>query len=152
MNRIFKYSLTVLCTVFAFGLISCSSDDDYNWAEKENVGAYFLDTDEDVMFLPGEAQQIPLTLQRKDSTQAGTVKLATNNSKFTVPSEVSFAANEKSKVVYVTSELPQGSQENVTVSVAEGDAYTYGLHTLTFKIIAPLKYTGVFVSNKFGQS
>lgn len=152
MNKLVKYSLAILCTVFAFGLISCSSDDDYSWAEVETSGAYFLDTDEDLMFLPGQSQQIALTVQRKDSTQAGSVKLTTDNSKFSVPAEVSFAANEKSKVVYVTSDLPSGSQETVTVSVAESDAYTYGLHTLTFNVTTPLKYTGMFVSNAFEGS
>lgn len=131
---------------------SCTNEYEYEPAAAATSGAFLLNADEtSFMFLPGEDQSFTITVQRHDTISAGSVKLVSSKSKFNVPTEVSFAANEKVKEVTVTSNLETGSQEEVTINVAPEDAYAYGINALTFSISTPLKYTGVFVSKAFGS-
>ena len=136
MKKLLKYSLSLLCAIMVIGLTSCT-DSYYDPAAPENKGAFLIANTTSFMFTPGQAQEFEITVQRRDTVEAGTVTLTSDNSKFNVPSQVSFGANEKTKTVTVTSNLESGSDENVNISVAEGQAYHYGANTITFNVKTP---------------
>ena len=145
-----KYSLSLLSAIMVIGLTSCTDSYDYDPAAPEDKGAFLIANTTSFMFTPGQAQEFEITVQRRDTVEAGSVTLTSDNSKFNVPSQVSFGANEKTKTVTVTSNLESGSDENVNISVAEGQAYHYGANTITINVKTPKKYVGTF-SSKFAE-
>ena len=152
MKKLLKYSLMLLCAVMAIGMASCTDSYDYDPAAPENKGAFLIANTTSYMFTPGQEQAFNITVQRRDTTEAGSVNLTSDNTKFNVPATVSFAANEKTKTVTVTSNLPSGSDETVNISVAEGEAYSYGANTVTINVTTPKKYIGTFSSTAFGDA
>lgn len=152
MKKLLKYSLSLLCAIMVIGLTSCTDSYDYDPAAPENKGAFLIANTTSFMFTPGQAQEFEITVQRRDTVEAGSVTLTSDNSKFNVPSQVSFGANEKTKTVTVTSNLESGSDENVNISVAEGQAYHYGANTITINVKTPKKYIGTFFSSAFEDS
>lgn len=152
MKKIFKYSLMMLCAIMAIGLASCTDSYDYDPAAAEDSGAFLIANTTSYMFTPGEAQEFEVTVQRRDTVEAGVVHLTSDNDKFNVPSQVSFAANEKTKTVKVTSNLDSGSEETLNVSIAEGEGYNYGSNTITFYVSTPKKYVGTFNSEAMGDA
>lgn len=146
MKKLLKYSLSLLCAIMVIGLTSCTDSYDYDPAAPEDKGAFLIANTTSFMFTPGQAQEFEITVQRRDTVEAGSVTLTSDNSKFNVPSQVSFGANEKTKTVTVTSNLESGSDENVNISVAEGQAYHYGANTITFNVKTPKMYVGTFSS------
>ncbi len=149
MKKIFKYSLMLLCTIISIGMTSCTDSYDYDPAAQENKGAFLIANTTSYMFTPGEAQEFEVTIQRRDTIEAGVVNLTSDNAKFNVPTQVSFAANEKTKTFTVTSNLDSGSEETVNIGIAEGDGYSYGANTITFNVTTPKKYVGTFTSAIF---
>lgn len=152
MKKIFKYSLMLLCAIMAIGMTSCTDSYDYDPAAPENKGAFLIANTTSYMFTPGEAQEFDVTVQRRDTVEAGVVNLTSDNTKFNVPSQVSFAANEKSKTIKVTSNLESGSNETVNIGIAEGEGYSYGSNAITFTIMTPKKYVGTFNSAAMGDA
>lgn len=152
MKKIFKYSLMLLCAIMAIGMTSCTDSYDYDPAAPENKGAFLIANTTSYMFTPGEAQEFDITVQRRDTVEAGVVDLKSDNDKFNVPAQVSFAANEKTKTIKVTSNLDSGSEETVNISVAEGEGYSYGANTVTIYVTTPKKYVGTFNSTVMGDA
>lgn len=139
----------LLCTIISIGMTSCTDSYDYDPAAQENKGAFLIANTTSYMFTPGEAQEFEVTIQRRDTIEAGVVNLTSDNAKFNVPTQVSFAANEKTKTFTVTSNLDSGSEETVNIGIAEGDGYSYGANTITFNVTTPKKYVGTFTSAIF---
>lgn len=152
MKKTFKYCLTLLCAITAIGLTSCTEKYEYDPAAPEDKGAFLIASTTSYIFTPGEAQEFNITVQRRDTTEAGVVNLTSDNAKFNVPSEVSFAANEKVKTVKITSDLDSGSDETVSIGIAEGQRYNYGANVFTFNVKTPKKYVGVFSSSAFEEA
>ena len=48
--------------------------------------------------------------------------------------------------------MESGSDENVNISVAEGQAYHYGANTITFNVKTPKMYVGTFSSAFAGEA
>ena len=142
----------LLCAIMAIGMTSCTDSYDYDPAAPENKGAFLIANTTSYMFTPGEAQEFDVTVQRRDTVEAGVVNLTSDNTKFNVPSQVSFAANEKSKTIKVTSNLDSGSNETVNIGIAEGEGYSYGSNAITFTIMTPKKYVGTFNSAAMGDA
>ena len=136
----------------AIGMTSCTDSYDYDPAAPENKGAFLIANTTSYMFTPGEAQKFDVTVQRRDTVEAGVVNLTSDNTKFNVPSQVNFAANEKSKTIKVTSNLDSGSNETVNIGIAEGEGYSYGSNAITFTIMTPKKYVGTFNSAIMGDA
>ena len=149
MKRTFKYCLMVLCAITAIGVTSCTEKYEYDPAAPEDKGAFLIASTTSYLFTPGEAQEFEITVQRRDTVEAGVVNLTSDNAKFNVPSEVSFAANEKAKTVKITSDLNSGSDETVSIGIAEGQGYNYGANVFTFNVKTPKKYVGTFSSYAF---
>lgn len=152
MKKIFKYSLILLCTIMSIGMTSCTDSYDYDPAAPEDKGAILIASTTSYMFTPGEAQEFNVTIQRRDTVEAGVVNLTSDNDKFNVPSQVSFAANEKTKTFTVTSNLDSGSDETINISIAKGEGYSYGANTITFNVTTPKKFIGTFSSEAFGDA
>lgn len=151
MKRTFKYCLMLLCAITAIGMTSCTEKYEYDPAAPEDKGAFLIASTTSYMFTPGEAQEFDITVQRRDTIEAGVVNLTSDNAKFNIPSEVSFAANEKVKTVKITSDLSSGSDETVNIGIAEGQRYNYGANVITFNVKTPKKYVGTFSSNAFEE-
>ncbi len=107
----------LLCTIISIGMTSCTDSYDYDPAAQENKGAFLIANTTSYMFTPGEAQEFEVTIQRRDTIEAGVVNLTSDNAKFNVPTQVSFAANEKTKTFTVTSNLDSGSEEQSTLAL-----------------------------------
>lgn len=148
MKAIFKYAFVALFAVLS--LASCGDDYEYSPANPKNQGgnAMVSASENTYMFLPGETQQISFTVTRVDTTQAGTVNLTSSSEYFPVQA-VSFAAGEKSKTVTVTGTMPVGKSEDVTISVADSDAFLYGTKELHFAVSVYRKLSGVITSSLF---
>ncbi len=148
MKTIFKYAYVALFAVLA--LASCTDEYDYTPADPANQGgnATIEATASSFMFLPGETQTVTFIVHRLDSTQTGTVKLVSNSEYFVAPT-VSFAAGEANKTVSINGTLPVGKSENVAITVADEDAFLYGVKEVHFTVSVYKSYTGTITSNLF---
>jgi len=146
MKTIFKYSYIILFAVLAIALDACTDEYEYDAAPVNNSGAYLVASQNDLYYTPDLDQSFNVTVSRHDSTSAQTIKLSGDNSKFTVPATVAFAAGEKSKVVKVNFNIATGSSDTVTVKVDSASAYLYGATEMTFYVTRYAELSGLFVS------
>ncbi len=148
MKTIFKYVYVALVAVLA--LASCTDEYDYKPADKANQGgnATIEAAKSSYTYLPGETQAITFTVHRIDSTQAGTVNL-TSNSKYFEVAPVSFAAGEANKTVTINGTLPVGQSANLSIAIADSDAFLYGVKEVNFTVSVYKSYEGVITSNLF---
>jgi hypothetical protein len=146
MKKLFKFSYIALFAILAVALNACTDDYEYDAPSVNNAGAYLSASKTTMAFTPDLQQTFTFNVSRHDSTTAQTIKLKSDNAKFTVPAEVAFAAGEKTKTVSVNFDIPTGSTEKLTVSVDSTDAYIYGAQALTFTIQRFNQLAGLFVS------
>lgn len=146
MKTIFKYAFAALFAVLS--LASCGDDYEYSPVNpKEQGGNATIEASESsYMFLPGETQEITFTVNRIDTTQAGTVNLTSSSEYFPVQ-PVSFKAGEQSKTVTLTGHMPVGKSEDVVINVADDDAFLYGTKDVHFTISVYRQFDGVITSN-----
>ena len=100
-------------------------------------------------------QKLTIKVGRPDSTQAATIALSADNSKFKVPSTISFAAGEGTKSVDVTFDMETGTSEGVCIAVAPENAYQYGVDSLKLSITrdytwVKFKDKGLFTNTVLG--
>ncbi len=148
MKTIFKYAYVALFAVLA--LVSCTDEYDYTPADKTNQGgnATIEASTSSYTYLPGETQSVTFTVHRIDSTQAGTVNL-TSNSKYFEVAPVSFAAGEANKTITINGTLPVGQSVNLSIAIADSDAFLYGVKEVNFTVSVYKSYDGVITSNIF---
>lgn len=148
MKTIFKYAYVALFAVLA--LASCTDEFDYTPANPNQLGgnATIEATESSYTFLPGQDQAVSFVVNRVDTTQADTVKLVSDNEYFTVQ-PVSFKAGEVSKTVTIHGNVPVGKSAKVAISVADEDAFLYGIKEITFTVNVYKSYAGVLTSGFF---
>lgn len=148
MKTIFKYAYVALFAVLA--LASCTDEFDYTPANPNQLGgnATIEGTKSSYTFLPGQDQAVSFVVNRVDTTQAGTVNLVCDNEYFTVK-PVSFAAGEASKTVTIHGNVPVGKSAKVAVSVADEDAFLYGVKVISFTVSVYKSIEGVLTSGFF---
>lgn len=148
MKTIFKYAYIALFAVLA--LASCTDEYEYTPADSANQGgnATIEATASSFMFLPGETQAVTFIVHRIDSTQAGTVTLNSSSEYFKAET-VSFAAGEANKTVTINGTVPVGKSETVSISIADDDAFLYGVKEIKIKVSVYKSYTGTISSNLY---
>lgn len=148
MKTIFKYAYVALFAVLA--LASCTDEFDYTPANPNQLGgnATIEAAQSSYTFLPGQDQAVSFVVNRVDTTQAGTVNLVCDNEYFTVQ-PVSFAAGEASKTVTIHGNVPVGKSAKVVVSVADEDAFLYGVKEINFVVSVYKSLEGVLTSGFF---
>lgn len=148
MKTIFKYAYVALFAVLA--LASCTDEFDYTPANPNQLGgnATIEGTKSSYTFLPGQDQAVSFVVNRVDTTQAGTVNLVCDNEYFSVQ-PVSFAAGEASKTVSIHGNVPVGKTAKVAVSVADEDAFLYGVKVISFTVSVYKSIEGVLTSGFF---
>lgn len=148
MKTIFKYAYVALFAVLA--LASCTDEFDYTPANPNQLGgnATIEGTKSSYTFLPGQDQAVSFVVNRVDTTQAGTVNLVCDNEYFSVQ-PVSFAAGEASKTVTIHGNVPVGKSAKVVVSVANEDAFLYGVKVISFTVSVYKSIEGVLTSGFF---
>nr|WP_301850724.1 hypothetical protein [uncultured Prevotella sp.] len=154
MKTIIKYSHIALLAVIAFAFSACTDEYDYDSVETvNNEGAYILANGKTTLYWNDtEDQAFSVVVARHDDSEAKTYKLTTSDGSVSVPAEVSFEANEKSKVVPVTCHFNVGDiKKKVTIGIADEDAYTYGAHSQTYTISRCKTFEGKFMSEAFGN-
>ena len=136
IKKLFTYSQAIFCMALALSFSACTDevDRDPSPVQTEGVQAYFYqDEQTDYSFLPDEEQTFTFTIGRQ-TTEAATVHLTSDNTSFTVPQTVDFAAGEISKEVTVTFNLEIGESASFTLALGEGENYTYGASSMTFNV------------------
>ncbi len=83
-------------------------------------------------FKPGDALTFSVTIQRPDSSEAGTVHLSTTSKIVTLPEGINFAKGEKSKTVTLSFQSQEATTDTVKISVAPADASNYGVTSATY--------------------
>lgn len=154
MKKIFKYSYIALLALMTFAFSACTDDYDYDAVKTvNNDGAYILANGKTTYYWSDtDAQTLNVIIARHDTTEAKTYKLVTSDSKVSVPAEVSFAANEKAKIVPVTCNFNVGDlNQRVSIGIADEDAYTYGAHSQTYTFNRCKTFEGTFVSTAMGD-
>lgn len=126
MKNLAKYSSIAFLALSAVVFSSCTDSYSYDKAPAYHGGQAYLVADSlNFTFSPTDAQTFDFKVERNDSTKAETVSLKSDNKVFTIPSEVSFAAGERSKVVPVTFNIPIGETDTLNVSLDSAQAYIY---------------------------
>ncbi|MCH3981849.1 MAG: hypothetical protein LKE41_08085 [Prevotella sp.] len=157
MKKIFHFAF--LAMVVATGLMSCTDDYSYDPAVKDATSSQaFLNTADGASsytYTPDMEQKLTIKVGRPDSTQAATIALSADNSKFKVPSTISFAAGEGTKSVDVTFDMETGTSEGVCIAVAPENAYQYGVDSLKLSITrdytwVKFKDKGLFTNTVLG--
>ena len=136
IKNLFKYSQAIVCMALALSFNACTDevDRDPSPVQTEGVQAYFYqDTQTEYSFLPEDEQTFTFMVGRQ-TTDAATVHLTSDNASFTVPQTIDFAAGETSKTVTVTCDLEIGESASLTLTLGEGDTYVYGATEMIFNI------------------
>lgn len=154
MNKIFRKGYTALLAVAVMAsMAACTDEYEYDGVGVvDNHGAY-LSADQTSLFLTEfDEQKLSFTVSRHDTVDAASYRLYTTNDGIDIPSEVSFAAGEKSKKIEVEFNVPVGTiEDSVVIGVQDEDAYMYGAHSLTFVISrCELLTGGMMYSALFG--
>lgn len=138
MKKIFRLAFMAAAMFSAATFSACTESDEYDAAQKdatpEKAFLYTTDGASSYTFLPDMAQNLTIKIARADSASAATVTLTCDNSKFKVPSSVSFSAGEGTKTVDVPFDMVTGTTEKLTIAVAPENAYQYGNDTLRLSI------------------
>lgn len=149
MNKFFKYVYIALFGALTVGLSSCTDDYEYQPASKTDLGGnVFLQSQSGttLAFLPTAEQSFSFTVLRVDSTAAEQVGLTSSNSKFTVPSTISFAAGQKSTQVTVNFDISQGTTETTAITISGDTKFYYGTTTLNYTITRYRQFSATYTS------
>ncbi len=126
MNRLFKYSYLALSTVLALGFSACTEECDYTPAQftaDDCVKATFLsDGDHHTIAAGSEKLTISVNRERTEGEYTASLRaLPTNDSHFTIPESVTFAAGQGSATFDITFTDIE-AEELYTYSVALDEA------------------------------
>jgi hypothetical protein len=147
MKNIFKYTFAVL--LGAMAAVSCTNEYEYDApsATEQGGNATISASQTTFVYVPGQEQACNITVARIDSTQAQTISLTCDNTKFSVPSSVSFAAGERTKEVAVTSNVESGGSEVANIAIGSEDAFIYGANAVQLTVNVYRSFAGVYASS-----
>lgn len=134
MKNIMKYACVALAGMLAMTVASCTDTYDYEGPGEQDPGAFISANATTLKYAADDEQVLTFTLQRTNPESAENISLTGDNSKFQVPSSVSFNAGEEKKQVSVPFNIMGGTTEKVKIAVAKESATVYGNDTLTFTI------------------
>lgn len=121
---------------------ACVEEYEYTPAEKDNANkAYIFAEELNIEFIEDEKQTFDILVGRPDSSQAGSVHLVSSNPKFKIPSELEFAAGERTKLLTISCDLEPATSEKVTIKVADNEVYNYGLANADITVTRYKKYS-----------
>lgn len=146
MNKIYKYSYVILCSLIALFFNSCSDEVEYVPASPivEGGQAYITSDVTSYSFTPDKELAFTVKVMRASESMS-TVHLTSNNDAFEVPSTVEFESGEMSKEIKVTFSCAIGSTEEVTISIPDEEAYMYGSNSVSVSVF--VDYTWLSVGN-----
>lgn len=153
MKQFFRYAFVACLGTFAISLSSCDDKYEYTPASADDLGgnAFMIPAEStEIALTEGEEQAFTVTVSRVDTTQAETIALTSDNDKFNAPTQVEFAAGEKSKTAIVTFNITPGTREKVNIRVSEKDAFDYGLPELGFTVTRYAAKNAVMAYGMFG--
>lgn len=127
---------TIYFALAMLTLASCTEEYEYSAPATDNSGIFFADDEySEWVFGPDQPQTFTFIVTRRDSTEARTYRLLSDDSEMNIPSEVQFAAGQGKATVTATATLtPPTFRRDVTIMAAEGDRYTYGNPELTLTV------------------
>ena len=156
MKKTFKYAYVALAGLLAMTITSCVDKYEYDGVGEQDPGAFISANATQIKYAAEDEQVLTFNLQRTNSEAQENISLTCDNSKFQVPTSVSFAAGESKKTVSVPFSMLGGTTEEVTISVAKESATVYGVSELKFTITRDFVWEylgeGVYSCWLFGQS
>ena len=156
MKKTFKYAYVALAGLLAMTITSCVDKYEYDGVGEQDPGAFISANATQIKYAAEDEQVLTFNLQRTNSEAQENISLICDNSKFQVPSSVSFAAGESKKTVSVPFSMLGGTTEEVTISVAKESATVYGVSELKFTITRDFVWeylgTGVYQCWLFGET
>ena len=144
MNRILKLWQPAMLAVLALAFNACTDEYEYTpEPDADYEGAYIMADETSIILTADDVQELSFSVARHNTAEAASYRLYTNNSDVQIPSEVNFAAGEKSKDFTVSFNVPVGTlNEQLIIGVEDEDAYMYGAHSMTFTISRLRKVEG----------
>lgn len=153
MKKIFRYAFVASLGALALGFSSCDDKYEYTPASAADLGgnAFMIPAESTELVLTEDDEQaFTVTVSRVDSTKAEVIALTSDNDKFNAPTQVEFAAGEKSKTAVVTFNIAPATQEKVNIRVSEKDAFDYGLPELGFTVTRLAAKSAIMAYGLFG--
>ena len=140
MKNLFKYTFVALAGLMGMVFSACTNDYTYDPATVSGSQVYFSDQLPTIQEISTKASSFEVEVLRVDTKDAISVPLTVNkpdNSIFTIPSSVSFAAGQASAIIpvsYDPTKVEYGNYEDITLSIADANMATiYGLSSYSFK-------------------
>lgn len=132
-----NYILTL--AIAALSLVACDVSEDHVPGEASGIGvqAYIDQTMQtSYTYKPADAQVLNIPIYRGNTDHAATVHLDITDTGhvFNAPSTLQFAAGESVKNLQVNFDITIGETHAFTVSIAQGEVFTYGAPSLTFTV------------------
>lgn len=152
MNRIFKNGYAVALAALALAFTACTDEYEYDPVSPDTGvdGAYISADETTVIFTEDEQPMLTFTVNRHDTEEAQTYRLYSSDESVQIPTEVSFAAGEQSKVFTVNFTLPAGTiGKEIVIGVKGDDAYIYGTQSLTFNVSVCRRVPGALFYTQF---
>ncbi|MBR6945583.1 MAG: hypothetical protein IKH64_06520 [Prevotella sp.] len=140
MKNLFKYTFVALAGLMGMVFSACTNDYTYDPATVSGSQVYFSDQLPAIHEISTKASSFEVEVLRVDTKDAISVPLTVtkpDNSIFTIPSSVSFAAGQASAKIsigYDPANVEYGNYEDITLSIADANLATiYGLSSYSFK-------------------
>lgn len=153
MNRIFKNGYAVVLATLALAFTACTDEYEYDPAAPETgaAGAYISADETTFIFTQDDdIKTITFTVERHDTEEAKSYRLYSSDEGVQIPSEVSFAAGEKSKTLTVNVTLPANTLgKEIVIGVNDEDAYMYGSKSMTFTVSVCRRVPGAMFYTRF---
>ena len=143
MKNIIKFAYASLASLLAVTFVSCTDSFDYEGPGEQDPGAFINAVATTLTYAAEDEQVLTFTLQRTNPETAETINLIGDNSKFQVPTSVSFNAGEEKKFVNVPFNITGGTTETLKITVAPESATVYGNDNLTFTVTRDYVWTTV---------
>lgn len=136
--RHINYILTLAIAVLS--LVACDVSEDHIPGETSGIGvqAYIDQTMQtSYTYKPADAQVLDIPIYRGNTDHAATVHLDITDPGhvFNAPSTLRFEAGESVKNLQVSFDITMGETHVLTVSIAQGEVFTYGAPSLTFTVM-----------------
>lgn len=151
INKLFTVGALLLS---ALAFTACSDDDDWSGPGEASEGAYLYSSATRFAKTSDQEQKITISIGRTDSTQAGTVSLTGDNSKFAVPASVNFQAGQAKQDIDIPFTIPAGETDTLNIAIADSAAASqYGFRKLTLVVSVDYNWesagSGTFTDNTF---
>lgn len=148
--KFYKYTLIAVATAMSLGFTACD-DDDYAPGSQSD-GVFFPSTQATAVELETSSTSMTVTVSRSGLTDAATYSLssvvalgdsvlAPENSPITVPSQVSFDANQSTVELEIpvdAASMPTSVEYTVSIALDQGTpTFSYGNSSINLSVIRP---------------